>query len=130
TGTGMDELTRSRCMEPFFSTKGERGTGLGLSMVYGTMQRHHGEFALESEPGRGTTVRLVFPSVALQAPARREGGVGAPDAAAKQPKALRILLVDDDPMILRSLTGMLEIDGHEVCAAEGGQAGVDTFAQA
>lgn len=134
TGTGMDELTRSRCMEPFFSTKGERGTGLGLSMVYGTMQRHHGEFALESAPGRGTTVRLVFPSVAVPAPApapaQGAGAIGTPDAAAKLPKALRILLVDDDPMILRSLTGMLEIDGHEVCAAEGGQAGVDTFAQA
>lgn len=130
TGIGMDELTRSRCMEPFFTTKGERGTGLGLAMVYGTMQRHHGEIALESEPGRGTTVRLAFPAVPVPAPGHGTGTAGTPNAVAKLPKSLRILLVDDDPMILRSLTGMLEIDGHEVCAAEGGQAGVDAFAQA
>ena len=61
TGIGMDEQTRKRCLEPFFSTKGKRGTGLGLAMVYGIMERHEGRIEIESEPGKGTTMRLVFP---------------------------------------------------------------------
>src|SRR5690606_890171 len=61
TGVGMDEATRNRCLEPFYTTKGERGTGLGLAMVYGTVQRHNGDIEIESSPGSGTAVRLVFP---------------------------------------------------------------------
>jgi signal transduction histidine kinase len=57
----MDEATRARCLEPFFTTKGERGTGLGLAMVYGMLQRHGGDVQIESEPGQGTSIRLVFP---------------------------------------------------------------------
>ena len=64
TGIGMDEATRSRCLELFFTTKGERGTGLGLAMVYGMIERHGGELQVESEPGRGTTIRLIFRVVA------------------------------------------------------------------
>ena len=60
TGTGMDEQTRRRCLEPFFSTKGEHGNGLGLAMVYGMLKRHGGEIEIVSEPGRGTTMRLQF----------------------------------------------------------------------
>ncbi|HTR41117.1 MAG TPA: ATP-binding protein, partial [Pseudomonadales bacterium] len=60
TGTGMDEETRKRCLEPFFSTKGKRGTGLGLAMVYGVMERHEGAIDIQSEPGKGTTFRLIF----------------------------------------------------------------------
>ena len=61
TGVGMDEETRRRCLEPFFTTKGERGTGLGLAMVYGVVQRHSAEIEIESAVGKGTTVRLSFP---------------------------------------------------------------------
>ena len=50
SGIGMSEETRRRCLEPFFTTKGERGTGLGLAMVYGIVQRHHGEIEIESAP--------------------------------------------------------------------------------
>jgi signal transduction histidine kinase len=57
-GIGMDEEIRRRCLEPFFTTKGTRGTGLGLAMVYGVAQRHGAILELESEPGRGTLVRL------------------------------------------------------------------------
>ena len=60
TGVGMDEDTRRRCLEPFFTTKGERGTGLGLAMVYGMVQRHSADIDIDSVVGRGTTVALEF----------------------------------------------------------------------
>src|ERR1700723_3854909 len=67
TGVGMDEDTRRRCLEPFYTTKGERGTGLGLAMVYGMIQRHSAEREMDSGPGKGTTVRLNFPAVTSSA---------------------------------------------------------------
>ena len=121
TGVGMDENTRRRCLEPFFTTKGERGTGLGLAMVYGMMERHGASIDIVTAPGQGTAVRLAFPACAADA------GEPAPDAAFAVPPRLRILVVDDDPMVLRSLRDILEIDGHDVVSADGGQAGIDCF---
>ncbi|MDI3296370.1 ATP-binding protein [Janthinobacterium tructae] len=121
TGIGMDENTRRRCLEPFFTTKGERGTGLGLAMVYGMMERHGASIDIVTAPGQGTAVRLDFPACAAG-----EGEI-APDAAHAVPPRLRILVVDDDPMVLKSLRDILEIDGHDVVSADGGQAGIDCF---
>src|SRR5262245_10180839 len=111
----MDEETRRRCLEPFCTTKGERGTGLGLAMVYGMAQRHKAEIEIVSEPGKGTTVRLVFPVPAAPEPAaaRRVPAVAA--------RHLRILVVDDDPMLIRSLAEILGREGHFVTTASGGQ---------
>jgi CheY-like chemotaxis protein/anti-sigma regulatory factor (Ser/Thr protein kinase) len=120
TGVGMAGEARRRCVEPFFTTKGERGTGLGLAMVYGMAQRHSAELTIDSEPGKGTTVRLAFPL----APARQEP---PPQLLAQATQALRILLVDDDPLLLKSLQDILESDGHSVRTADGGQAGIDEF---
>ena len=121
TGIGMDENTRRRCLEPFFTTKGERGTGLGLAMVYGMMERHGASIDIVTAPGQGTAVRLDFPACAAG-----EGEI-APDTAHAVPPRLRILVVDDDPMVLKSLRDILEIDGHDVTSADGGQAGIDCF---
>ena len=66
TGVGMDEETRRRCLEPFFTTKGERGTGLGLAMVYGVTRRHNADIEMESAIGQGTTVRASVPGGRLQ----------------------------------------------------------------
>ena len=121
TGIGMDENARRSCLEPFFTTKGERGTGLGLAMVYGVVQRHGAEIEIDSAPGEGTTVRLSF--AAATSP-------GAPAQAPAQfvvPACLRILVVDDDPVLLKSLRDTLEGDGHVVVAANGGQTGIDQF---
>ena len=121
TGIGMDEATRRRCLEPFFTTKGDRGSGLGLAMVYGMVQRHSAELQIDSEPGHGSTFRLVFPEAAADAGAT----VRMPTALVTQ--RLRILLVDDDPMLIKSLEDILQGDGHQVTVANGGQAGIDAF---
>ena len=123
TGSGMDEETRRRCLEPFFTTKGERGTGLGLAMVYGVMQRHNAEIEIESTVGKGTTMRLCFPVLDAAA------GELAALASATQtiPARLRILVVDDDPLVTKSLRDTLEADGHVITIANGGQEGIDVF---
>ena len=125
TGIGMDEETRRRCLEPFYTTKGERGTGLGLAMVYGMVQRHSADLNIDSAVGHGTTVRLIF---AAADPVTVPVAAGAP----LQPltRRLRILLVDDDPMLIKSLRDILQQDGHVVTAADGGQQGIDTFTAA
>ena len=123
TGVGMDEDTRRRCLEPFFTTKGERGTGLGLAMVYGTVQRHGADIEIRSEAGRGTTVALRFTVPDPTAMAEQ----ASPAVAASVSEPLRILVVDDDPVVLETLLRMLETDGHAVVAANGGQAGIDAF---
>jgi signal transduction histidine kinase/ActR/RegA family two-component response regulator len=124
TGIGMDEETRRRCLEPFFTTKGERGTGLGLAMVYGMIQRHSAELELESELGRGTTFRMIFAGYtpALTMTVRIPTPVFA--------RRLRILLVDDDPLLIKSVQDALEDDGHVITPTNGGQAGIDAFSAA
>ena len=120
-GMGMDDEVRSRCLEPFFTTKGERGTGLGLAMVYGIAQRHRAELQIDSESGKGTTVRLIFPDDEVMEHVERERSV-----AADAPK-LKILLIDDDPLILHSLRDALAYEGHNVACANSGQTGIDMF---
>ena len=119
-GIGMDDETRRRCLEPFFTTKGERGTGLGLPMVYGVAQRHDAEVTITSAVGQGTTFTLSFP---VPGTAPTADGLAAAAPVARQ----RILVVDDDPMLLKSLRDLLEGDGHLVVAANLGQAGIDAF---
>jgi PAS domain S-box-containing protein len=120
-GIGMDEDTRRRCLEPFFTTKGERGTGLGLAMVYGTVQRHSANIEIESAVGKGTTIRLSF-----AIPTAPTAGAEVSAIAGAVPP-MRVLVVDDDPLVLESLRETLSADGHGVTTADGGQAGIDTF---
>jgi signal transduction histidine kinase len=123
TGVGMDEATRQRCLEPFFTTKGERGTGLGLAMVYGFVQRHGAEIQIDSVPGRGTRIRIVFPvSEALRGADAGTGmGVAAP------PAKLRILVIDDDLLVLDALQETLAAEGHAVFSSNDSRQGVDRF---
>jgi PAS domain S-box-containing protein len=120
TGLGMDEETLRRCLEPFFTTKGERGSGLGLAMVYGAMRRHNADIEMESAVGQGTTVRLRFPVPTRSAEAR-------PATPESRPPRMRILSVDDDPLLIKSLRDALEGDGHTVVAAHGGREGIEAF---
>jgi CheY-like chemotaxis protein len=121
TGVGMGEAIQRRIFEPFFSTKGESGSGLGLSMTYSIVKRHGGEIAVESAPGQGTTFTLVFAGEThvrrftprAEPPATRRGG--------------RILLVDDDTKVRDTLAEILTATGHTVTAASGGTAALAEF---
>jgi CheY-like chemotaxis protein len=94
-------------------------------MVYGIMQRHSAEIEIDSAIGKGTTVRLSFPVptdiVAEPAPS---------ETVRSAPWCVRILVVDDDPLVLQSLHDTLEIDGHLVTTANGGRAGIEAFCTA
>ncbi len=122
TGVGMTEEVRRKCMEPFFTTKGERGTGLGLAMVYGVVQRHGAQIEIDSTPRTGTTISLIFPATVA------ERALVEPRTVSSQPlQSLRILVVDDDARVLSAMRKILEGDGHSVTVADGGQAGIDAF---
>jgi PAS domain S-box-containing protein len=120
TGIGMDEETQRRCLQPFFSTKGERGSGMGLATTYGTMQRHGGDVQVESTLGEGTTMRLLFP---LREAADEEGV----EVAAVPVSPLRILCVDDEPLVRDALQEVLQDAGHSVALADGGEAALEQF---
>lgn len=124
TGAGMDEETRERCLEPFFSTKGERGTGMGLSMVFGIVTRHEGTIDIRSEPGQGTTFILRLPVMSQQSRGR-EGLVE--QAPYKAIRPLHILVVDDEPGLRQLLTAFLTHDGHTVETASNGREGFEKF---
>jgi PAS domain S-box-containing protein len=122
TGVGMPEHVRRRVFEPFFSTKGDGGSGLGLSMTYSIVRRHGGDIRVESEPGRGTTFMLTLP------PATEDAVAPPPPAATKAARrSVRVLLVDDEPQVLSALTEMLEAAGHEVSAAASGAAALRAY---
>jgi signal transduction histidine kinase/ActR/RegA family two-component response regulator len=125
TGIGMTEEVRARCLEPFFTTKGERGTGLGLAMVYGMAERHSAAIEIDSEAGEGTVVRLVFPAAT-----QKELAVPAAHAARKNVRGLRILVIDDDELLRQSMRAILEREGHSVSIAHGGRAGIEASSAA
>jgi PAS domain S-box-containing protein len=118
SGKGMTEYERSRCLEPFYTTKIQRGHGLGLSIVHSIVKRHFGELAVESEVGRGTRFRVAFPapmSVIVE-----DEEAGPTESRATEVLHARILLVDDEKMLLDLLTHTLERKGATVFAAESG----------
>lgn len=119
-GSGMDEETLRRAMEPFFTTKGVgKGTGLGLSMVHGLAEQSGGRFKLKSKVGEGTTAELWLP-VAETVVGKTKSNVKAvsPIAMAE----LTILAVDDDPLVLTNTTAMLEDLGHFALSANSAKA--------
>ncbi|HEV2329358.1 MAG TPA: ATP-binding protein [Verrucomicrobiae bacterium] len=122
TGVGMDEQTQKRCLEPFFSTKGKRGTGLGLAMVYGVAERHQGKIEIESAVGKGTTMRLLFPVRNLAIFQTTDSG-----ETDQPPPPMRILCIDDEPALRILIQELLLRDGHDIEMADGGQAGIDAF---
>jgi signal transduction histidine kinase len=120
TGAGMPEEIRRRALEPFFTTKGPKATGLGLSVAYGTVQRYGGTLTVESAEGQGTTVEVSLPSAPAAAQVARKSAATAARAAVP----LRILVIDDELQVRSTLAEMLEEQGHSVTQAPGGREGL------
>ena len=121
TGSGMTEETRRRAIEPFFTTKPTgQGTGLGLSQVYGVARESGGTLLIDSEPGRGTTVRIILPaSEPPQAPVDSQSQ--APRAAQGPSEQVRVLVVDDDRLVRRFMSDSLRNLKYDVTDVENGE---------
>ncbi|MBI2769809.1 MAG: PAS domain-containing protein [Burkholderiales bacterium] len=125
TGTGMTEDVRARAFDPFFTTKPQgEGTGLGLSMVYGFVRQSGGQVGIDSEMGRGTTVRLLLPRFMGETPAE---AAEAKPAARIEGSGEVVLLVEDDPTIRPLLTEELERAGYHVIVCTRGAEGLDVL---
>ena len=118
TGHGMSKEVLGKALDPFFTTKPpDKGTGLGLPIVYSTMSAHRGTLSLESEAGRGTRVSLRFPA----APVEAQAGPEPPSAPGPSAASLEILLVDDDELIRGTLESLLRCLGHRVHPVASGE---------
>ena len=113
--------------EPFFTTKGEGGTGLGLAMVFGIVEQHGGHIDVHSAPGEGTTFRLVSPEVRGVVEIRQ--GLRHPPSRTTALCALRVLAVDDEPMMTKAVVRMLKPSGHLVSVAGSGEEALEKLAE-
>ena len=120
-GVGMTEEVRAQCLEPFFSTKEIEGTGLGLGSVYGIVRRHEGQIDIQSEPQRGTSISISLPldkGDKRPEPSRLASAAVAP---------LRILVVEDEPLVREVLGVYLDEDKHTVTLAVNGRDGLEKY---
>jgi CheY-like chemotaxis protein len=113
---------RRHCIEPFFTTKGGQGAGLGLAVTHGLVGRHHGTMHIESRPGRGTTVSILLP---VPTEDGADGLLPAANAALKD--SLRVLVIDDEPGSRTLVERYLTADKHHVTSAASGVDGIDKF---
>jgi len=114
---GMTDDIRQRIFDPFFTTKGVAGTGLGLSVVYGIVERCGGRIGVTSAPGAGTTMTVRLPVAA-------EGPASAPDTTLRRGAGRRVLVIDDEESVREAFVEYLRLTGHEVVEAEDGAAGL------
>ena len=125
TGLGMDETTRRRIFEPFFSTKDPgRGTGLGMAVVFGIIESHQGFIHVDSLPGEGSTftIHIPVPPAAVEQPEPAESGAGEAPAGTET-----ILVVEDEESLGGLLQMSLEAVGYRVLSASDGQAAIEAF---
>lgn len=122
SGTGMTGEVKRLCLEPFFTTKGPGGTGLGLAEVFGIIRRYEGQIKIDSELGKGTkfTIRLPFNSDGEKLKDETSPGTTVLPA-------LNILVVEDEPFISDFISHYLRIDGHSCEVASNGKEGLDKF---
>jgi CheY-like chemotaxis protein len=114
----MSKEIVAKAFEPFFTTKGVgKGTGLGLSMVYGMAEQSGGRAEIESQPGEGTTIRILLPRSASHVPVTDDNQIVEPKVVSKK----FIMLVDDDPDVRLTASSMLEALGHDVFSASDGK---------
>lgn len=127
TGVGMDAATREKVFDPFFSTKAQgSGSGLGLTMVYNIVRRHGGYIEVRSLPGVGTTFEVVLPACDLPATACVVPEPG-PQPRGGEHGAGRVLVVDDEAVVLQTVQVLLEECGYQVLAADGAETGLALY---
>jgi len=130
TGCGMDKVTQSRIFEPFFTTKGPgRGTGLGLSTVYGIIKQNDGLIYVYSEVGKGTTFKIYFPTVDVQGKS-----AAALELEAELPGVLyrgleTLLIVEDEEMVRNITSRILKNCGYNILTAENGEEALNIIQQ-
>lgn len=129
SGCGIPESIKDKIFEPFFTTKSQdKGSGLGLSMVYGIVKNHGGSVALETSPGLGTTFRLIFPLAAPSLAEKIEISSKRPLAELARTGVIAgktLLVIDDDPIVLDAAKSMLSTAGCKVLAARSGDEALD-----
>ena len=128
SGVGMSAEVQERMFEPFFTTKGHGGTGLGLAMVFGIVEQHGGRIEVRSALGLGTTLRISFPLAKVDTEAHSQPSPTA-QAQLEPLQPLRILAVDDEPMMTRAVVRMLRPLGHTVGVAGSGEEAIDMLAE-
>jgi signal transduction histidine kinase/CheY-like chemotaxis protein len=129
SGSGMSPEHQARIFEPFFTTKEKgRGTGLGLSMVYGTVQAHKGAIEVDSELGRGTVVTVYLPTTNASVPAAVPGLAPAPTALVPAGATL-VMIVDDEPLVRAVTRRWIERAGYQAIDAANGREAVELYAQ-
>ncbi len=121
TGVGMTDDVRQKCLEPFFSTKGDRGTGLGLSMVFGIIRRHQGLIHISTVQGEGTTFTVGFPIV------HHLDEQQSSPMTQESVRPLHILVVEDDPLVSKVIMEYLAKDHHSVIGVSDGEEALHTF---
>jgi len=123
TGTGMDEATIARCREPFFTTKGAHGSGMGLAMVSGIVERYSGNMEIKSKKGAGTTIRLSFP-----VPDSHPANSDVEHRGKFKPSTpLQVLVVDDELRSRELIVGLLQNMGHNPVAVGDGSSALDAI---
>jgi CheY-like chemotaxis protein len=126
SGVGMSVEVQKRVFEPFFTTKGEAGTGLGLAMVFRIVEQHGGRIEVRSVPGDGTTFSITLPLVKMSAEVEL---APKPVPQMEPPRAMRILMVDDEPMMTKAVARMLKPSGHVVSVAASGEEALEKLAE-
>ena len=124
-GAGMPDEVLKRCLDPFFSTKGEKGTGLGLSLVHGIVERHGGTMDIQSQVGKGTVFTLDFPLTEAEVPVAAVAVAGLLEG-----RQLKILAVDDDRSVLAVIEAILQAEGHDVVVANSAREGLEELGKA
>jgi signal transduction histidine kinase/ActR/RegA family two-component response regulator len=126
SGMGMSAEVQKHVFEPFFTTKGEAGTGLGLAMVFRIVEQHGGHIEVRSVLAGGTTFIITFP---LMEVSTEPHSPPTSVAQLEPPRVLRILMVDDEPMMTRAVARMLKPSGHLVSVAGSGEEALEKLAE-
>ena len=131
TGIGMDPETANRIFDPFFSTKGDQGSGLGLSVTYAIVQRHGGRFEVDSARNAGTRIRVYLEEANHSGdwPSVTDPATSPAEATNVPRQGARVLLIEDDVAVRDVLADILRTGDHSVVAAADGREGLRHFAQ-